>query len=142
METIGHSEVWSYFNDQADIQRAGNAEIRRGPGHTVSSYLELAKKVATLQFKNPEHVLLFRGQTGDYRNQKKNTTLKPSLFRPRRGEKDNPDQNLLVQRFGFMDDAERELVTLYCRRASNIPQACAPREYSGNGASPDGLTCG
>lgn len=113
METIGRSEIWSYFNDQADIQRAGNAEIRKGPGHTVSSYLELAKKVATLQFKNPEHVLLFRGQTGDYRNQKKNTTLKPSLFRPRRGEKGNPDQTLLVQRFGFMDDAERELVALY-----------------------------
>jgi hypothetical protein len=75
--------------------------------------MELAKKVASLQFKNPEHVLLFRGQSKDHLNQKKNTTLKPSLFRPVRGTKTNPDQSRLIQRFGFLDDAERELVFLY-----------------------------
>ena len=29
-----------------------------------------------------------------------------------------------------------------CWRASNIPQACAPNEYSGTAASLEGMTCG
>lgn len=122
METIGRSEVWSYFTDETEIKQATNTEIRNGPGHTVTSYLDLAKKVASLQFKNPEHVLLFRGQSNDYLNQKKNTSLKPSLFRPMRGTKAIPDESLLGSRFNFLHTAERSLVSDYCGR----------KEFEGN----------
>ena len=40
----------------------------------------------------------------------------------------------------FESEMERSHVSRIergCRRASNIPQACAPSEYSGNGVSPD-----
>jgi len=43
--------------------------------------LELAKKVADLQFRNREYVLLFRGQNKDYLSGKNLTLLRPSIFR-------------------------------------------------------------
>lgn len=114
MKTVGKAEAWNYFDDTSGIRKVSNSTVRGAPGHRVSSYLELAQKVAELQFRNPEHVLLFRGQAVEYKNQKRNTTLKPSLFRHRR--QDNfrpPSMNVLAERFAKLRTAEERLTRLF-----------------------------
>ncbi len=88
-------------------------EGRKGPGHVVRSYLDLATKVAELQFRNRDFVLLFRGQNGDHRNSKSNTTLKPSLFRSTPGSTVPPDEGAISARFRTLENAERHLVSEY-----------------------------
>lgn len=72
------------FNDDGTLSTKpmSNTEIRKAEGCRVKSLLDLTWKVAELQYANPEHLLLFRGQNNDHRNEKGNTTLKPSLFHP------------------------------------------------------------
>ena len=111
MQTIGEQELWSFYDRSLEARRAKATDVRKGAGHRVKTFLELATKVAELQFRNPDWVLLFRGQTGDYRNAKKNTTLKPSLFRPVQSKNPSPAQ--LIQRFQTLQQAERELVSRY-----------------------------
>lgn len=111
MENIGEQELWSFYDSSPNARRVKVSDVRKGAGHRVGSYLELATKVAELQFRNPDYVLLFRGQTGDYHNAKKNTSLKPSLFRPVGSKNPNPSQ--LTQRFQILEQAERELVVRY-----------------------------
>ncbi|HRK20472.1 MAG TPA: FRG domain-containing protein [Fimbriimonadaceae bacterium] len=90
-----------------------NNRIRAGRAHRVDSFLELARKIAALQYKNPQYVLLFRGQAKDYKNQKGNSSLKPCLLRPRKGSSELPGRELLLQRFQFLAEAERRLVEGY-----------------------------
>jgi hypothetical protein len=113
METIGRQELWSYVDDSREAIVATSANIRKGSGYLIKSFLELATKVAELQFRNRDHVLLFRGQSADYRNAKRNSTLKPSLFRP--VEKKNPGSNTLINRFETLRHAESSLVNEYGR---------------------------
>jgi FRG domain len=120
METIGKQKLWSFFDDRRKCQIADNTEIRKGPGHKVDSYLGLAKKVAELQFRNRDHVLFFRGQGGDYLNRQKNTTLKPSMFRPERGRTGNPDEGVLVRRFLALEAAEARLTESYKAASSDV----------------------
>lgn len=88
--------------------------IRNNPAVTVGSYLELASKIAELQYRNRDYVLLFRGQREDHRNSKNNTTLKPSLFRGSLGS--NPTTETLQERFAALDRAECSLVKFYSDR--------------------------
>jgi hypothetical protein len=111
METIGKQRIWSFFDDKKFCRDVDNTTIRKGEGHQVESYLDLVRKIAELQFRNRDHVLLFRGQTGDYRNKKDNTTLKPSLFRPEGGN--NPSEETLVARFEELEAAEEQLILRY-----------------------------
>src|ERR1700757_419589 len=107
METIGKQRVWSFFDSTKFCKDTDNTTIRKGVGHQVESYIVLAKKVAELQFRNRDHVFLFRGQSNDYRNQHGNTTLKPTLFRPERVG--NPNEQTLVRRFKALGIAEESL---------------------------------
>jgi hypothetical protein len=111
METIGKQRIWSFFDDKNYCRDTDNTTIRKGAGHKVDSYIDLVQKVAELQFRNRDHVLLFRGQTGDYRNKQDNTTLKPSLFRPEDGK--NPSERTLVARFEALEAAEEQLTERY-----------------------------
>ena len=54
---------------------------------------------------------MFRGQGGDHRNVKGNTSVKPTLFRSK--ERGNPDRATLEQRFDVLARAERALVAQY-----------------------------
>ncbi|HKH49134.1 MAG TPA: FRG domain-containing protein [Thermoanaerobaculia bacterium] len=116
MQTIGEQELWSFYRgDSPEAQRAKTCSaVRQGPGYRVRTFLELATRVAELQFRNRDYVLLFRGQTGDYRNARKNTTLKPSLFRPFQSK--NPTPGKLVERFEILKKAEQELVSRYVQQ--------------------------
>lgn len=111
METIGSSEIWS-FTDQGNRPEkiTSNSQVRKSNGHYVENFIDLARKVSALQYKNPEYVLLFRGQAADYKNLQRNTTLKPSLFRPKRGDRKNPDQQTLALRFEALLEAEHTLI--------------------------------
>nr|QIG97580.1 FRG domain-containing protein [Bradyrhizobium sp. 6(2017)] len=57
-------------------------------------------------------MLLFRGQGADFRNIKRNSSLKPTLFRGGRG---NPDSATLVARFATMTRAEQILIAEYAK---------------------------
>jgi hypothetical protein len=113
MERIGSQEIWSYFDGGLKARSAPNRDIRRGAGHPVQTYFELAKKVAELQFMNREHVLLFRGQGADYRTMNNNTALKPSLFRLNKDEIQT--REIFANRFSALRSAEASLAELYAR---------------------------
>lgn len=115
MKTIGQSELWSYSTSQKKAQRSTSIQVRNGNGHRVKSFLDLATKVAELQFRNRDSVLLFRGQPRDYRTSQGNTSLKPRLFRPTQGRENNPTLDLLKRRFTILGNAEQELVKLYSK---------------------------
>jgi hypothetical protein len=113
METIGQTELWSFFDAQRESRKAKSAEIRKGNGHEVPSFLDLATRVAELQFRNRDYVLLFRGQRRDHRNIKRNTSLKPPLFRSEENATKVPNPQRLTRRFEILRNAERELVRHY-----------------------------
>jgi hypothetical protein len=110
---VGKSEIWSYFDESPEPRLAKNNDIRSASGHPVNSYLELATKIATLQYRNPEHILLFRGQSNDHKNQFKNSSLRPSLFRPATGAKKVPNVARLIDRFDYLKRAETALIEHY-----------------------------
>lgn len=111
MDKLGEQTIWSYFDNQSTARPAKNQKIRAGIGHSVSSYLELAKKVAELQFLNRHHVLLFRGQKADYRTTKNNSMLKASIFRLESSK--IPREQTLVNRFETLKTAEGLLSEKY-----------------------------
>jgi hypothetical protein len=113
MEHIGEQELWSFLNGHTGAVSTHNDDIRGGDGFPVRSFLDLAEKVAELQFRNRDHVLFFRGQACDHRNNRNMTTLKPSLFRPRPPRTDPPDGASLTSRFQKLKSAEAGLVRLY-----------------------------
>lgn len=111
MERIGNQKVWSFFDSDSRSRPAANQTIRGGQGHEVGSYLELARKVAELQFLNRDHVLLFRGQSKDYLTTKGNSMLRASIFR--NDGKKVPTTATLERRFQTLKMAERLLVEAY-----------------------------
>jgi hypothetical protein len=111
MEKIGVRRVVSYFEPSSGPIGVTNNGIRRGAGHPVRTYFELAKKVAELQFRSREYVLLFRGQQADHLTQHGASTLKPSLFRLE-GKK-LPTKSILERRFETLRQAEAGLVASY-----------------------------
>jgi len=111
METIGKQEIWSLRDGATKAEPRTCTQVRKGRAHKVETFLELATKVAELQFMNRDHVLLFRGQAVDYRNAQNNTTLKPTLFRPR--SEGNPSSGVLIHRFQDLKRAEQLLVESY-----------------------------
>ena len=111
METIGLKTLWSFVPDKSEAQECKCTAIRKLNPVDVQSYLELATKIAELQYRNRDYVLLFRGQPKDYKNYQRNTTLKPSLFRDSSGR--NPSAETLQERFRDLDKAERILTESY-----------------------------
>src|SRR6202521_5668488 len=107
METIGTQEIWSLPDGATKAETKTCTQVRKGRGHKVESFLELATKVAELQFMNRDHVLLFWGQAEDHRNVRNNTTLKPTLFRPK--SQGNPSPTVLIDRFDDVKRAEQRL---------------------------------
>jgi hypothetical protein len=113
MEKIGNQKIWSYLDDAAKARPAANLAARSAAGHRVTTYFELAKKVAELQFLNREHVLLFRGQSVDYRTTKRNSLLKASAFRLAKGKM--PTARILERRFQVLKLAEVALAERYAK---------------------------
>lgn len=113
METIGQSELWTFLSSERKALPASNSEVRKDSGHEIKTFNESAKKIAELQFKNWDYVLMFRGQNRDHANQAHATSLKPSLFRSVKGRTDNPDAGVLDRRFRHLERAEQNLKFAY-----------------------------
>ena len=124
METIGQRRLKSFLSRYDDLtlpesddpQKVSCSQVRKDAGVDVSDYLDLAQKVATVQYYNPDYVFLYRGQAEDYRR-KAASTLKPPIFRSPRGHspgsQDIPSGDELARRYGVLRQAERLLVLLY-----------------------------
>lgn len=111
MRTIGKQRVWSFNGESGAACVASCISIRKAIACGVTSYFDLATKIAELQFRNREYVLLFRGQSADHRNTHDNSTLKPSIFRPESTK--NPSSETLRRRFEVLDRAEQLLLEHY-----------------------------
>lgn len=121
MDTIGEDKIISY-DAKGAIKQITCFKIRRDKACLVKNYMDLATRIATLQFNNPSHMLLFRGQRSDHKRTNKSgvkyTTLPPSLFRDRDGV--SPSSNLLRERFELLKRSEEELVLGY--RSADFPK--------------------
>jgi len=73
--------TWSFLDKRNGIQKCSVKEIKENRGKLIPTFQELVEHVATLSFRNPEFVFLFRGQQRDYVNRNGRTTLYPSIFR-------------------------------------------------------------
>lgn len=118
MQTIGESSLRSYCPKTGNMASVKCTDLRNGDAIKVSDFLELARKVAELQYENREHVLMLRGQSDDYRNYQKNSTVKPSIFR---GKERNPSSHELTTRFERLRRAESALVREY--ECDDLPRA-------------------
>lgn len=109
MDVIGLQDLWS-FEDNAETATVTKCQdVRRWDGHVVADYFELAAKVAELQFRNRDYVLLYRGQARDYKSNGK-STLRPSIFR--RVHNENPHDNW-ANKFDTLLQSENYLVTFF-----------------------------
>ncbi|MBE9607424.1 FRG domain-containing protein [Acetobacteraceae bacterium H6797] len=111
MEIIGSRTIWSFDERGRSVSRSGSA-IRKAEAPLVASYMDLATRVAELQFRNRDLVLMFRGQRADHRNRLGYSSIKPSLLRgeaPRR----LPSDAVLDRRFARLVAAEKALVAGY-----------------------------
>lgn len=112
MEKIGEKKIWSYYDDCEKVQSVKKtSEIRGGKGHKVTSYIELAKKIAELQYLNRDHLLMFRGQAKDHKTSKNNTMMKASIFRNEDGKL--PNDEILGKRFKLLRAAGASLQSHY-----------------------------
>lgn len=110
MDNLAGTNLWSFLDGRADAQKATPGKVRKGRGYHVDSYLELASKVAELQFRNKDFVLLFRGQPTDHRTPRTGlSTLRPSIFRPLSGRELLP-RTTLEKRLTRLRQAERLLI--------------------------------
>jgi FRG domain-containing protein len=103
--------VRTFLSTHQRATRTRCLEVRRGFGHTVSSFTELMSKIAELAFRNPEYVLLYRGQRQDHKNSKGLSSLYPALFRPETGHR--LPTAAFRARFDRLTSAERALAEQY-----------------------------
>lgn len=80
-------------------------EILKAPPKLVSSYDELVKDIAQLQYHNRQFTLFFRGQTKDHLTVDNKSTILAGIFRKKTSE----PKLLLKQRFEELADHVKEL---------------------------------
>lgn len=85
LDEIGKQDLWTFKDEGIQAECSSNYLVRKSRGHLVGNYEELARKVAELQFRNRDFVLLFRGQSEDFKDTKGGSTLLPTIFRKNRG---------------------------------------------------------
>ena len=61
--------------------RSSNSEVRLSRAMGISSYADLVKAVAKIQYGNPEYSLFFRGQDKDHTLDSGSSTIYPSIYR-------------------------------------------------------------
>lgn len=110
METIGNQQLWSWLDGAEKAEQTSNTRVRKDIGRLVENYLDLAQKIAELQYRNRDYVLMFRGQATDYKNRQSNTSLRPSMFRTRENRSNSAD---IQMRYDRLRRAEEILVDRY-----------------------------
>lgn len=110
MDILGHQKIYSYDEEKGGVVEKTSGDIRKSPAVRVHNFLDLASKIAELQYKNTESVLLFRGQARDHRNKDGFTSLKPSILRDRTSSITNIDSQEAINRFEKLYNAEELLI--------------------------------
>lgn len=110
METVGERRLWSFVDQQSHITSVKCSAVRHSTGFRVVSYLDLARRVAELQFRNRDLLLFFRGQSSDHRNRANNTCLKPTIFR---SQSFRIKDDELARRYSKLNSAEAALINAY-----------------------------
>jgi len=113
MQTLGQGKLQSFTQGRNYVKSTTNYNIRAYPGIEIKSYPELVEKVAELSFYNPEQILFFRGQSREHVTTRNNTSIKPSIFRPRGVTRKSPDAALLRRRYERLRDAEQRVVQCF-----------------------------
>lgn len=112
MRDLSQEKVWSFISDgtKGEYQKC---QFRKTKGVKVENYEDLVAKIAAIQFRNSNYVLLFRGQNQDYRlddSPKKNSTIRPTLFRRDKGYGVDHWNRLIRNRYEVLEDAENQLI--------------------------------
>ena len=115
METIGRQRIWSFTQAGERSETVTCTQIRQSAAVSVSSYMDLAERIAELQFMNRDFVLLFRGQSADWANKAGNSSLKPTIMRASQPKKVLTEAQL-KSRFDALTWAEETLLNSYCSR--------------------------
>ena len=76
------SESGELVNSGASEGLAPGLVLSNRPAHEVSSYREVLRKIAALNYHNSRFRLLFRGQTKDHTGPGPHSSLYPSILRP------------------------------------------------------------
>jgi len=113
MEMIGDDCLYSFRQGSSFPEKMKCNDIRKCVPLGVSCYIELATKVAELQFANKNYVLLFRGQSSDYEDVKGRSSLKPSLLRAKSAQSISPRSSTLEDRFKRLECAESSLLSYF-----------------------------
>jgi hypothetical protein len=108
VERVGISKLWAFLDGARQADIVTNGSVRLDAGFQVKSYLELAGRVAELQYRNQNYVLLFRGQSHDWKSDKGLTTLKPTIFRPL-PSRDTVSDRVVERRFKTLIEGEERL---------------------------------
>lgn len=89
------------------LQITSPKTVGKDDGYKVSNYRELIEQVAKLSYLNKDHLLFFRGQKNDYRNNYNNSTFYPTIYRS-----DYLTQGELDFRFEKLNSASKILIEL------------------------------
>ncbi|WP_406736543.1 FRG domain-containing protein [Thioclava sp. GXIMD4215] len=112
MKTIGKSEIKWCPQDVGAACTTSNSNVRKSSAIKVANYLELANRIAEIQYFNPEHAMVFRGQGSDHRDHSSRTTIMPTIFRNDvRGRR--PQSHDLINRFESLKRAENNLLHVW-----------------------------
>ncbi len=118
MQPLEARTVFSFLSNRKwitpiDGRRIKLSHLRRDAGLKVASYGAVVERVAELSFRNPQFILVFRGQSGDWRNRAKNTSIQPRIFRSARGTTQPPSPTALRSRYALLARAEEALIGGY-----------------------------
>ena len=118
MRDLSQEIVWSYSEDKPE-GGWGKCQVRKTKGVEVENYADLAAKIAAIQFRNSNYVLLFRGQNYDHRlddSSKQNSTIRPTLFRRDKGYGVDHWNELIRGRYKNLNSAESQLIQKWRNR--------------------------
>lgn len=107
MKTIGKSKLLNIPHGGQVPVESTCKQIRRSDAILVRNYLELADKIAEVQYLNPEYVLVFRGQRADYRDEDGLSSIRPGIFR---GRDPVVGRSRIEDRFSRLHRAEKLLI--------------------------------
>jgi len=76
------TQVKTFLSNQPNkFSKVNINQIRDDKGIEVNGYVDLIEYIAKISYLNPHFAIFFRGQSNDYLNTKKRTTIKPAIFR-------------------------------------------------------------
>jgi hypothetical protein len=81
-------------------KHVNHKSVAKSEGYLVKDFMELTHQISHLSYLNKDFLLFFRGQTNDFRNKARASTLFPSIYR--KGQKKNDQE---VPKFTILDSA-------------------------------------